>query len=167
MAENGKNSSGGTASPVSAKTLIAVAICLVIFYVVALVALYSIAADDTTSDVVWSRYVVLLSGLEAIVFTAVGWMFGREVNRQRAEAAEDAKKKADDAKDESQAQLQQKERELATARATGEGLKTAILVTDGPGDFVAYRFNGDQPPGAVNPAAALQSLRLYAESTQF
>jgi Na+-transporting methylmalonyl-CoA/oxaloacetate decarboxylase gamma subunit len=36
----------------------------------------------------WQRLVWVFSGFEAIVFAAVGWFFGREVNRERAEKAE-------------------------------------------------------------------------------
>jgi hypothetical protein len=43
-----------------------------------------VAADATS----WERYLYLLTGVEAIVFAAVGWLFGREVNRARAESAE-------------------------------------------------------------------------------
>lgn len=40
------------------------------------------------NEIVWGRYIYLLTGVEAIVFTAVGFIFGREVNRARAENAE-------------------------------------------------------------------------------
>jgi hypothetical protein len=40
------------------------------------------------SQVSWERYVYLLSGVEAIVFAAVGWLFGKEVHRQQAQQAE-------------------------------------------------------------------------------
>ena len=33
----------------------------------------------------WSQMIYLFSGVEAIVFAAAGFLFGREVNRQRAE----------------------------------------------------------------------------------
>jgi type VI protein secretion system component VasK len=36
----------------------------------------------------WQRLVWVFSGFEAIVFAAVGWFFGREVNRARADKAE-------------------------------------------------------------------------------
>ncbi|MCB0077619.1 MAG: hypothetical protein KDD73_09340 [Anaerolineales bacterium] len=37
----------------------------------------------------WSRYIMLFGSVEAIVFTAVGFLFGQEVNRERAEGAEE------------------------------------------------------------------------------
>ncbi len=43
-------------------------------------------ATDTDADV-WQRRVYVFSGVQAIAFTAVGWLFGREVNSgARAEA---------------------------------------------------------------------------------
>ncbi|HEX6904894.1 MAG TPA: hypothetical protein VF789_34620 [Thermoanaerobaculia bacterium] len=36
----------------------------------------------------WSRAVYLLNGVEAVAFAAAGFLFGREVNRGRAENAE-------------------------------------------------------------------------------
>ncbi len=41
------------------------------------------------SELEWTRGVYLLSGVEAIVFAAAGFLFGREVNRGRAEHAEE------------------------------------------------------------------------------
>jgi hypothetical protein len=40
------------------------------------------------TDVVWARLTYLLSGVEAVVFAAVGFLFGREVHRERAITAE-------------------------------------------------------------------------------
>ena len=36
----------------------------------------------------WERYVYLLTGIEAIVFAAVGWLFGREVGRPVVQRAQ-------------------------------------------------------------------------------
>ena len=35
-----------------------------------------------------TQYTYLLSGLETITFTAIGWLFGKEVHRQQAQPAE-------------------------------------------------------------------------------
>jgi hypothetical protein len=44
-----------------------------------------------TADIVWQRRLYVFSAVEAIVFTAVGWLFGREVHRASVESArEDA-----------------------------------------------------------------------------
>jgi len=36
----------------------------------------------------WVQYTYLMSGLETITFTAIGWLFGKEVHRQQAQQAE-------------------------------------------------------------------------------
>jgi hypothetical protein len=46
------------------------------------------------SDREWTRATYLLNGVEAVAFAAAGFLFGREVNRQRAEKAEEAVDKA-------------------------------------------------------------------------
>jgi hypothetical protein len=64
------------------------------------VAVYMLAvATDSDSDV-WQRRVYVFSGVQAIAFTAVGWLFGREVNsgakaeaRQASAALADARGK--------------------------------------------------------------------------
>jgi len=43
--------------------------------------------DDT--EVHWSRITYVYGGVEAIAFAAAGWFFGKEVNRQRADKAEE------------------------------------------------------------------------------
>ena len=63
---------------------------------------------------------VLLGGGESIVFVAVGWLFGREVNRKQAEQAEAA---TDEAKDASA--------DAATEKARRQALAAAVRTTLG------------------------------------
>jgi hypothetical protein len=42
------------------------------------------------NDLQWNRAIYLFGGVEAIAFSAAGYFFGKEVNRQRAENAEAA-----------------------------------------------------------------------------
>ncbi len=54
----------------------------------------------TTNETAWNRAVFLFTGVETIVFAAVGFLFGKEVHRQQAVNAEDRAKDAEaDAKD--------------------------------------------------------------------
>lgn len=110
-AGTGKGSVGG-ASPA---VLLGIAVALLLAYGVTIFVLFNLADDSGVDEPIWSRYIYLLGGLEAIVFTAVGWLFGREVNRKQAEQAEKATKDAADAK------------------AKGEGLRQAILVAGDSG----------------------------------
>ncbi len=45
--------------------------------------------DIDVEELTWSRRVYIFAGVEAITFAGVGWLFGREVHRERAEVAED------------------------------------------------------------------------------
>ena len=94
------------------------------------------------SDPVWQNRLAIFTVLQAIVYTAVGWLFGREVNRGAKEAAEKsanaAKADADRAKAEA-ADAKAAERQQADARAEslekaseekvrGSTLAAAVLV---------------------------------------
>ena len=68
----------------------------VVVYAVAVVALIGFGlllillfiANESADELVWTRYVYLLSGVEAIAFAAAGFLFGKEVHRKQAENAE-------------------------------------------------------------------------------
>ena len=110
MSGNGGGDNSNKSKPGAAsKWLLPIAVFLLALYVVILSVLLFTADDKDVSENIWGRYTYLLGGLEAIVFTAVGWLFGREVNRKQAEQAEKATEEA------------------AQAKKKGEGLKQAIL----------------------------------------
>jgi hypothetical protein len=92
----------------------------IIFLVFALV-VYTRADDTGMTETVWARMVFVLHGIEAIAFTAVGWLFGREIHRgeakQAKEHAGDAKRNADDARGEAK----QARQESAAARDAERG----------------------------------------------
>ncbi|WP_347975584.1 hypothetical protein [Microbacterium sp. ProA8] len=125
--------------------LLAIALVLIGVYVWGVFALFQTADDKGTTELIWGRYTFLLAGLEAIVFTAVGWLFGREVNRKQAKQAEQATEQA-----------QKKAEEAADAKAKGEGLRRAIL---------------SQPQPEANPRGMtvdpLAALREQARATTF
>ncbi|KRF45505.1 hypothetical protein ASH01_06670 [Terrabacter sp. Soil811] len=83
-----------SASGASWRWLFWAAIAIVFAYVV-FVLLAFVRADDTLPETDWSRSVYVLLGVEALAFTAVGWLFGREVHRGEAQ---EAQKHADEAK---------------------------------------------------------------------
>ncbi len=78
----------------------------------------SIANDKGTNETVWNRQSLIFAAAEAIAFTAVGWMFGREVNRTAAEGAGQAQKEA-----------QAKTAEASGAAAKGESLAQAVITS--------------------------------------
>ncbi|HTA33126.1 MAG TPA: hypothetical protein VK721_06850 [Solirubrobacteraceae bacterium] len=54
---------------------------------------------DTTNATEWQRWVYVFGTAEAVAFTAVGWLFGREVSRKRADTAESRANTAEQHKD--------------------------------------------------------------------
>ena len=62
-----------------------VAVVLLVLFAALMVFLL---ANVGVSQASWERYVYLLSGVEAVVFAAVGWLFGKEVHREQAQNAE-------------------------------------------------------------------------------
>lgn len=75
--------------------LLVLSILLIAVFIVLSVILFNVADDKDTTEIVWSRYAYIVGGIEAIVFAAVGWLFGREVNRGTADLA---KSQAEEAK---------------------------------------------------------------------
>ncbi|MGV1007176.1 MAG: hypothetical protein ACOYBY_01050 [Dermatophilaceae bacterium] len=134
-----------------------------------------VRADDNLREADWSRSVYVLLGVEAIAFTAVGWLFGREVHRGEAEAAtktadyakQDAARANDEAKEhrgkvESAREQESDARERAVAAETkGRALAEAVRAS-GEGAVVTA---GDERTlaGASVGEAPTQSLRILAD----
>jgi hypothetical protein len=102
---------------------------------------YLVDNADTTNQTEWDRWVYVFGAAEAIAFTAVGWVFGKEVNRQRAESAEDRANTAEEDKAEERTkgatlagmvvggaggEEGRKRLEAQGVGANGEGLKAAV-----------------------------------------
>lgn len=97
----------------------------------AVLMLYMLATsgDKGVSENVWGRRLYVYGSAEAITFTAVGWLFGREVHRSTAKVAR--KQAADasaDAKDAHRTALAKTD-EAARASATGEVVARAIIAS--------------------------------------
>jgi cytochrome c-type biogenesis protein CcmH/NrfG len=86
-------------------------VALMAYGVFVLIMWNQIGADEEP----WTRGLLLLTGVEAITFAAVGWIFGREVNRAKAESADEAQKDA-----------QQNARDAGEAEGKGRALADAI-----------------------------------------
>jgi hypothetical protein len=86
-----------------------VAVALVVAFVALAVAMLGLADG---SDQAWQRRVYIFGAVEAVVFTAVGWLFGREVHRAEAETA---KQDAVDARQEAAAARQEAKQNAGTA----------------------------------------------------
>lgn len=66
---------------------------------------YYLIGRVDSGDPAWSRLIYLFSGVEALVFAAAGFLFGKEVNRRRAEQAEIEKKEVEKEKEEAREQV--------------------------------------------------------------
>ncbi|MFC5666779.1 hypothetical protein ACFP3U_27910 [Kitasatospora misakiensis] len=71
------------------KRTVAVIITVVVTvtYVIFAALLWANAEDG---DPAWTHRLLVFSGVEAIAFAALGWLFGREINRHAADAADRA-----------------------------------------------------------------------------
>jgi hypothetical protein len=78
------------------KALFVVAVAIGVIYICFAIVTWNRADDaDVANESIWSRYVLVLQGIEAIAFTAIGWLFGREVHRGEAESAKQDKVEAE------------------------------------------------------------------------
>jgi hypothetical protein len=97
--------------------VVVIAILILIAYAAAVLFLF--IQSKTALNETWTRYTLLLGGIEAIAFSAVGYLFGKEVHRQQAENAE---KRAADA----QKQATSASNEAAAVRSKGQSLANWI-----------------------------------------
>lgn len=75
-------------SSLSGRDIIIIVVAVVILLIFVGFAIYVLGLTDT-QEPQWSRAVYVLGGIEAIAFAAAGFLFGTEVNRRRAENAEE------------------------------------------------------------------------------
>jgi high-affinity K+ transport system ATPase subunit B len=108
---------------------------LVLFVALVVVMILFRNAPENT----WKNLVYTFGAVEALVFTAVGWVFGREVHRAQAAAAEDAAKEA-----KGQAQAEATRAQQADTRANDEAMKTVTLKT-------GIRMYAQRAAGTVDP----------------
>lgn len=79
-----KSPAKSAAKPVDVGIAIFAAVCILGFAWF----VYYLVTQQNADDRQWTRLTYLFNGVEAITFAAAGYLFGREVNRRRAETAE-------------------------------------------------------------------------------
>ena len=147
-----------------------VAVAVLLLY--GILAAFMVAHADADSDV-WDHRVVIFSSVEAIVFTAVGWVFGREVHRQTADAARaDAQEAKADAK-ENATTAAKKSKEAASEREKGRAMAAAVqaisAASTGPRAGQSFDVGLEEEAGDASPSgpqlAALHALatKLYGD----
>jgi hypothetical protein len=118
-------------------------------------------------DLNWTRYVFLYNGVSAIVFAAVGWLFGREVYRGQAQSAE-RRARNEEARattaQESAAQARvaasaERERALGFAHA----VRSATASTEARPPAGLQQMGSQAPPQAQIAALADLAKRLYPD----
>lgn len=108
-------------------------------------AVFLVLNADTTNANEWDRWVYVFGTTEAVAFTAVGWLFGREVSRKRADTAEVRANTAEQQKD--------------TAEQQGRTLAGMVLGGAPTGTRARLQSQGG---GQVDP---LQTAVEYAKKT--
>jgi uncharacterized membrane protein YccC len=120
---------------------------------------YLVAKADSAAPDSWTRYVYLFGAVEALVFTAVGWLFGREVNRQ---AVQNAESRVDDATN----RVIQASQMAADKTARGEALKAGIEArlqrTAQPGGVEERSIGSETAP--TGRAEDLNELATFART---
>lgn len=140
------------------KHIIAISVLLV--YGIFLVYLLK---EIKTEEPFWTRMMMLFTSLEAIVFAAVGYIFGREVNKKRAEEAvkdkEVAKKEAIEA-----------QKEKTEEKVKGLKLATSVLANEEFFNLQIDNIGGNQHAldgytsgGSVIHALVVKAKKLYPE----
>ncbi|WP_353508005.1 hypothetical protein [Intrasporangium sp.] len=132
------------------------AIAIAVVYIVVAFITLNRADDADVTESAWLRIVFVVQGVEAIAFTAIGWLFGREVHRGAAEAA---KEQADEAKQEAVGAAER----ATVAERDGWRLAEAIraraeVQAPVPGPGGNERGSDDDQPSPDGGLAGLKSL---------
>ncbi len=118
------------------------AVAILIFYLAFIAYLiFKIDIDETH----WGRFLFLFSGIEAIVFAAVGYVFGRDVSRKAEANAEKNANEAKKEKDEAQKEKEKAKKKTQTAKEDLIRLQEAVLSENNS-------FNGFGKSSIINPA---------------
>lgn len=130
-----------------------IAIFILWYFGTALKRMFTLTTPNIT-EVEWGRNVYLYGALEALAFAAAGFLFGREVNRQRAEQAE---KNADSAQRKANAANAAAATNAANGRALAEGVRAFA-------DTPAEEALGVQAASPAMKPTGLRALRRMADS---
>lgn len=132
-----------------------VVILILIAFALFSAVMFRSADDAAMTEIIWNRRIYIFAAAEAITFTAVGWLFGREVNRARAESAEKSAASAKKDAKEAQEETMDKMEKSAAAEAKGQSLAGAVVTS--------ARNAGSQPAeleGVVGAALGASNSQL-------
>ncbi len=130
-----------------------IAVAVLWYFGTVLKRMFGLTGPNVT-EIEWGRNVYLYGGLEALAFAAAGFLFGREVHRQRAERAE---RHADSAQRDANSARNAAATSAANGRALAEGVRA---IAEAPAEDPA-RLEVAVP--ALGPAN-LRALRRMADT---
>jgi hypothetical protein len=167
----GQNADGAQVTPAAAppiadkdrnKAAIWVAVFSLVVFTGVTIALFFFAG---TADPTWSHYIYLLNGIQAIAFAGAGFLFGKEVNRGRAEVAEQTaeqeRQRADGATEQAQAGKALASQVRVKAAMASAGTAAGSSAAGSSEEPVLAGFPGSGSGGA--PTAAASHLNELAE----
>jgi hypothetical protein len=134
---------------------------LVAGYVVLFVVM--VGKVNTGDGLAWTRLIYLFGSAEALAFAAVGWLFGSEVHRARAESAEKRADQESAAASEEREKAAYSEVRIAEITAKGEALATSVRAATSAersdtGDLLAGESTSVWPTNAVQMRALADTL---------
>lgn len=131
-----------------------VAIFVLWYFGTTLKRMFGLTSPTAVNEIEWGRNVYLYSGLEALAYAAAGFLFGREVNRQRAEGAEHRAAQA-------QQDASAARRAAASHAANGQALAASVRALDDSQPRAAAELMDDKP---APRSPDIKALRHIADS---
>jgi hypothetical protein len=101
-----------------------IAIIVLWYFATVLKQMFGLTNPAIVGEVQWGRNAYLYAGVEALAYAAAGFLFGREVNRQRAEKAEENASR-------SQREANSANRVAAQSVANGRALAESVRALEG------------------------------------
>lgn len=134
------------------------AACLIALFAASCWVLYQTADKADMTETLWGRYVYIFGALEAIVFTAVGWVFGREVHRSAAEFASQDAARAREEAERTREHAAAAEDQAEKGRALSEAVKASV------GALGGVEGIGGPHPQVDSTPSQLISLKQMADT---
>jgi|GEM_PF-1400194 len=131
--------------------VVAVAVAILLLVAFGVLIFFLLGEARSADEDTWLRFMYIFGAAEALVFTAVGWLFGREVNRQSTENAE---ARADQATAKVEAATVAAADQEAKGRALRAAVESRAMAASG-GSRVEERGIGgsDTPPTDISEQA--------------
>ncbi len=148
----------GDALVARVRGLAAVIIAVLVLIGFAVFVAYLAIRVTSSSEQSWTRLVYLFGAVEALVFTAFGWLFGREVHRQAAKSAE---ARADSAENRAEVASVQAADQKARGEALRAGIEARANRVTVPGGIEERDISG---PASVTASRDIDELVAFART---